>query len=454
MSENSGRASDSVPPAPERAAERPSLIFQVRSPGDIVIEDVLKTRVDLNPVQARTTRQQFAEQLAQLAEHVKGRRRELHGSPDACPPATEDDALRLTPEKCEEYLEALRFLGAGLRGALGEDFLSKAGACGFPAAEGEEEPGLIFVETKDQVHLLWDMVYEGTLTGPLEWQRFWGFRVPITHWMLMEDVLPPPKEIRVRNGLFTAISEDLAGAGREESMLRAGLQRWGAWLRHGDLAQAVRERVLREWKGPPDAPSIPADWCRCHLQKLSAVQQARWKRTVLEEVFKDARSRYELIHFACHCQASTLTELYSCLVMHVAGEPLALDNTLMLANLQHRRRSMKEPGPLVFLNACGTSQPMPTGEPPGFPETWLKFGALAVIVTLCPVPDHFAYAFARKFYELLFEVAEGPGVDRSRYLAEALLATRRYFMEKYHNPLGLAYVLYAREGAHVLPERQ
>jgi hypothetical protein len=174
MNGNSGRASDSVPPAPERAVERASLTFQVRSPGDIVIEDFLKTRVDVNPGQARTTRQQFAEQLAKLAGHVAGcRPRELSGSAVPAPPGCAEDALRLSPEKCEEYLEALRFLGAGLRGALGDDFLNKTRACGFPAGAGEEEPALIFVETKDQVHLLWDMVYEGTLTGPLEWQAKW-----------------------------------------------------------------------------------------------------------------------------------------------------------------------------------------------------------------------------------------------------------------------------------------
>jgi hypothetical protein len=77
---------------------------------------------------------------------------------------------------------------------------------------------------------------------------------------------------------------------------------------------------------------------------------------------------------------------------------------------------------------------------------------VAVIATLCSVPDHFAHAFAVKFYEFLFSSSREPGSDHFRYLAEALLATRRFFMEQYNNPLGLAYVLYARKGVHILPE--
>ncbi len=100
------------------------------------------------------------------------------------------------------------------------------------------------------------------------------------------------------------------------------------------------------------------------------------------------------------------------------------------------------PGRLVFLNACGTGRRGDGYEPPGQPDLWITYrGALAVVVTLCPVPDAFAAAFARKFYETLF--GGTPNV------AEAFLAARRYFMEAHNNPLGLAYVLYAHPGAHV-----
>jgi hypothetical protein len=124
----------------------------------------------------------------------------------------------------------------------------------------------------------------------------------------------------------------------------------------------------------------------------------------------------------------------------------------MRSDLRYRRRSMREPGPMVFLNACGSGQQNATGEPPGFPGRWIDYGALAVIATLCPVPDDFAHAFAVRFYQALFRPGDDAG-GRSRCAAEALLETRRHFMEEpYNNPLGLAYVLYARKGLRVRAE--
>jgi hypothetical protein len=55
------------------------------------------------------------------------------------------------------------------------------------------------------------------------------------------------------------------------------------------------------------------------------------------------------------------------------------------------------------------------------------------------MPDVFAAPFAAEFYRRFFARSNGgpPG------LGEALLATRRHFLENYNNPLGLAYTLYA-----------
>jgi hypothetical protein len=57
-----------------------------------------------------------------------------------------------------------------------------------------------------------------------------------------------------------------------------------------------------------------------------------------------------------------------------------------------------------------------------------------------------------KFYDTLLEgisSSRGSVPSRNSYLAEALLATKRYFMEEYNNPLGLAYVLYANNEARI-----
>ena len=73
-----------------------------------------------------------------------------------------------------------------------------------------------------------------------------------------------------------------------------------------------------------------------------------------------------------------------------------------------------------------------------------------MVATLCPVPDLFAHEFAREFYGRLFQA--GGAASRPRFLAEVLLATRRHFLKEYNNPLGLAYVLYAMQGARVWPD--
>ncbi|HYT92729.1 MAG TPA: CHAT domain-containing protein [Gemmataceae bacterium] len=348
----------------------------------------------------------------------------------------------------EPYLEALRALGAGLHGLLSEDLVTKAKACGFPAERPEDEPALTFFEKREPV--LWEMMYEGTRLEPLDWQRFWGFRVPTTHWGMNKP--PTPREICVRNGLFSAISEDLSGANPEVAALVEQLEQCVTGLRHGRLEQALRERVVRDRRAPAAAEELPREWFRCHLEGKSTVERKRWKDVALVEIFRDARSRYELFHFACHCAADSRTELYSSLVLKVAGEALALDVGLLASDMRPGRGSVQQAGPLVFLNACGTSQPNPSGEPPGFPDVWVsKLGAVAVITTLCPVPDSFAQAFAVKLYGLLFPRPGALAPPRCTHLAEALLATRRYFMEAYNNPLGLAYVLYARQGVHTLP---
>lgn len=99
---------------------------------------------------------------------------------------------------------------------------------------------------------------------------------------------------------------------------------------------------------------------------------------------------------------------------------------------------------------------MTTYASPSFPVKWIKDQrALAVIATLCPVPDYFAHAFALKFYEILFATEETTSanttasISANQYIATALLETRRYFMEKYNNPLGLAYIIYAIKDAHI-----
>jgi hypothetical protein len=445
MSRNTDRAGEYVGTIPEL------LTFSIRSPDDVILQDSLETRLGQDFVDAAADyKRAFAGKLAEVTAHFTGApARELSGDPhEAAAAPTHRDPLRLDEGTRDMQLYALRELGAALRKMLDPDLVAKARDCGFLAGR-PEEPSLAFFER--QAPILWEMLYEGEGSGEIDWRRFWGFRAPIAHWRIGGPITS--REIRVRNGVFSAISEDLCGANPEVDALVEQLERRVAGVRHSSLDRALRERLSRHGLLAPAVAGPVGAWLRTSLANKSEFEKQVWKNDALVEIFRDARSRYELLHFACHCEAGVGSEMHSCLVLQVAGEPLTLKVSAMASKVEERRDRV-EMGPLVFLNACGSGLPHTPGKPPGFPNVWIQFGALAVIATLCPVPDAFAHAFADYFYGLLFPNREAPGTDRYRYLADALWATRCHFMEKYNNPLGLAYVLYARRGAEVLSERR
>jgi hypothetical protein len=438
-----GSAIRTCEPAFGRNGGRKSLTFQIRSYDDVVVEDSHLTQLGLAPEQAQAAQVRFAARLAALVGEVMACRNLLPQDAAASTPSGRPGGL--DPSLAEKFLEDLRDLGAGLWGALSGDFIARARDCGLPAAAEACPPALAFFE--QQAPILWEMIYEGKRAQDLDWRRFWGFRYPITHWVVRRGLPHPPAQVLVRNGLFSAVSEDLGCAGAEVTALVERLEQQVRGLGHDNLSRALRQRVCRERTGGVDG----AEWFRGHLAGKSQLEQKRWKDRALVEILTEARSRYELFHFACHGDADRLSELYTRLVMKVAGEALLLDVGLLLSDLAEAGGLGPGPRPLVFLNACSTSQPSPAGEPPGFPEAWIKCGAAAVIATLCPVPDRFAHAFAEAFYENLFRGGQAPGQAVScGDLAEALLTTRCQFMDRDHNPLGLAYVLYARKGTRVL----
>jgi hypothetical protein len=446
MNESAQRGVVSVPTAAERKARRRPLTFYVRGPNEVIVGSYLDAKLGPSlEERSATLGADFAEKLDELARRLaEGRQREVDAEePAPPPPEPGEDPLKLSPEVCEEYLEALRELGASLRGYVSPDLMTKARGFGFPAQREEDERVLSFYEYKAPI--LWEMMYEGKAAEKVNWRNFWGFRAPITHWLIGQ--LPPADEICVQQGLFSAFSENLASAELEVTALAERLERHVKGLSHGRLAHALREKVAKE----KSEALKEAEWFRCHLQGKPRAERDEWKRLALIEIFTGARSRYELIHFACHCAPGQRSDLHSSLVMQIAGESLALKVLLMSTQDMQQTGGGGQPGPLVFLNACGTARPDEKGKPPAFPEVWLLYGAAAVIATLCPVPDLFAHAFADVFYKFLFERPGHAGGDRLRCVAEALLQARRHFMQHYNNPLGLAYVLYAHTDVVVQP---
>lgn len=333
--------------------------------------------------------------------------------------------LDLPPEVTAPALHELKKLGRALRHQLNDGTL-------LGRLRLDADPALTFAQ-EDRVPVLWDMLYDadpGEPAGSVDWERFWGFRRPVSHWIACNR---ESGRIGLRGGLFTGVSDDLPEARREADWLREFV---GARyrLRHRALGVSLWDRVRAAGGGGPAGGPL-----RDHLLRCRPHNPDGWASDVLAEILQGADD--ELQHFACHGEHCDLTQLRSRLVFRVDADTQVAVN---VADFDTGRGEVAPdaPGRLVFLNACSSGKHGPGYDPPGMPEVWIAHrGALAMVVTLCPVPDDFAAAFARKFYELL--------LGGTPVVAEAFLAARRHFMERHNNPLGLAYVLYAFPGAHV-----
>jgi hypothetical protein len=452
---NAAREGCYVPPAGPGPGAREQLQI-VEIPPHTLLVGITPVPLGLAEGQALNASLALIDRLRELTcDLVDRAQRDVVAMPAGAADEQDETALYLDRSVSDSVLSDLHQIGLGLRSALSDELVKQLGFNGFPAQEGEEDPALTFVHA-GKAPVPWEVLYEYEVEpGAVDWRRFWGFRTPITHWIQLTRT----EELGLRHGFFWAIAEDLHFAGREQESL---IRRF-ARLPHRTLAEALRRHAEKELPDTQPAPQgegldegagEPGQWFCRFLNRLGAERRDVWKRQALVKIFGDERVREDVIlHFACHCKAQDRSSFLSQLHMTVEGEPVTLDVALMAAYLRREIRSRKDSGPLVFLNACGSGQ-VTSAEPPGFPETWIKKqGALAVVATLCPVPDAFAFAFARKFYEYLFGEGEAgaPAPGRRGYLAEALLATRRHFMEHYNNPLGLAYILYATQGAYIVP---
>ena len=367
------------------------------------------------------------------------------------------DSLTLDEEICLETLDKLREIGAYVRSDLSRGMVEALQINGFLKEQEQEEPSLTFIQDTDegnaQTPILWDMMHENDrdkFDDDLDehnWGRFWGFRVPITHWVFKDS----SNEIRLRK-TFSAIHEGLHFAAKEAKLL---IRHSGNKERHRSLAEVFRDKVNQDLQYQIEEDCQTSPWLKNYLEDLTAKKNRRfvnrWIEDTLISIFKDYQNNYDLLHFACHCVANNEREFLSALVMKVAGEPICLKVGTIATKLRDKEDESQNSGRLVFLNACDSGGQGDSHEPPGFPNKWIEcHKASAVIVTLCEIPDYFAYAFAEKFYENLFKgINDQENFHRLSYISEALLETRRYFMKKHNNPLGLAYMLYAIDGAYV-----
>jgi hypothetical protein len=140
----------------------------------------------------------------------------------------------------------------------------------------------------------------------------------------------------------------------------------------------------------------------------------------------------QIQHFVCHCEIDDEVANDSRLLFS-AG------NIASITELQARFALMKEPdgskdGPLVFLNACGTSRMDPMAVA-SFPRFFLQQNSnRGFIGTETNVPDAFAAEFAQRFYQ---------GLLGGLPLGEAIHWAKWAMLRDKNSPLGILYVVYA-----------
>jgi hypothetical protein len=310
----------------------------------------------------------------------------------------------LDEKTSDKYLENLREIGTDAYSLLPDGFVDFV-----TETESELDNQGISLDFRfpPDMALLWEMVYTGDPFKPVDIEKFWGFRYPIGH---IHDGSPSHQRIKLQHGMFALYHDSLVCTKQE-------LQR---------IKQIVEELG--------DKLAIHL----CFVDHKTLFRDNLDDKSLMEH-FSGGLFGYGVVHFACHCdnaKEASASEAYLCVTVHQNEIRITLSCFEQLASHGYKFPNL----PLVFLNACETSTPLHMLQSLNFPSSLLRFGAGGVIATNCVMPDNFASAFATKFYE---ELLQKPLAALPAYIGETLLETRWHLLNKYNNPLGLAYGLYA-----------
>lgn len=302
--------------------------------------------------------------------------------------------LQLIPEECDYYLKSLAKSG---RRAYQRFFNEDAQKM---TSYYSQSMKLAPIFISRLVPFPWEVLYEGEDYKEGDPEQFWGLRYPIAR-NLAPDKLPPQEQVLPLNMLF-CLHHKLLHAHHQE---RPEIERLVKTIGKFNLLQ-----VSKEIKKLEDGEALVT-----HLYQ----------------------TQHNILHFACHCRPSMQYEdaVDALLISLIEDESKAQEIELETYNFSDVSGSF-QCQPLIFLNACqsagGVDELRKTFN---LPEQFIQHGAAAVIATACPVPDLFAAAFAKVFYNFF--------IGEKMMIGKALYQTRRYFLEEYNNPLGLAYGLYS-----------
>lgn len=146
----------------------------------------------------------------------------------------------------------------------------------------------------------------------------------------------------------------------------------------------------------------------------------------------------QIQHFICHCEIDEDVSSDSILRFSDGNEVTisALEAKFAIPSSKNKPQF----GPLIFLNACGTSRVDPMAVT-SFPRFFLEENRnRGFIGTETNVPDSFAAEFSRRFYRGLLK-----GLSLGRAIHDAKWGMLRDRM----SPLGILYTVYADPDLHV-----
>lgn len=327
-------------------------------------------------------------------------------------------SIKLDEQFCQEQLVRLAEWGrVAYQAYFGEDGPSKELASWL-----DESVSPTFVS--ELTVFPWEVFFEGTETDYEKGNPdcFWGLRYTPAR------ILEPNKQITDYPAEQVSPSDMLFCL--HHKLLQA----------HQDEQPAI-ERIVRNTS--QDRFTLLGPRC-----KMAVTEECELKGDdLLKYLYK---ARHNMLHFACHCKESRRGD--TLLVSFIQdGDQEDATRVIELETYKFLlRKGQFLQQPLVFLNACqsagGADELRRTFN---LPKVFIEHGAAAVIATACPVPDRFAAAFARKFYEFflrgkpIMNDETGQESVEFRAIGEALQETRWYFLRECSNPLGLAYGLFS-----------
>lgn len=262
---------------------------------------------------------------------------------------------------------------------------------------------LCFEINTEEFFLPWELLYDVSLEEPLSFENFWGMKYVITRTIVRKDRRSFSPIIRFENAPTVG---------------------------------------LLTYRGLPHVTKIEIPFfeelertCKIKLSKLDSLNPDQ-KEVDNEygKLKKFLQEPHNLLHFACHAFYNDKFPASS----HIL---LSEEFSIFLRNMVAYKISINGP-PLIIMNACetGNINPLYTSY---FAAEFLNYGALGVVATECAVNDAFAADFTQQLY---------PHLLQGKPLGESLLLTRRFFLEKYQNPSGLLYSMYAPPSTRLLKQ--